>query len=82
MARPNRLVEIELERGEKLDTLIPRLLNELGSMPAVAQDLGITMQTVFKWCKENGVEKRVTWAKVKPKKGALPTREERMVGVA
>lgn len=71
MARPNRLVEIEQERGEKLDKLIPRLLNDLGSMPAVAQELGTTLQTIFKWCKENGIEKQVTWGKPKSKKGAM-----------
>lgn len=61
MARPNRLKEIEQEQGEALETLIPRKLNELGTMDAVARELGTTLQTVYGWCKQNGVEKRVVW---------------------
>lgn len=61
MARPNRLKEIEQEQGETLETLIPRKLNELGTMDAVARELGTTLQTVYGWCKQNGVEKRVIW---------------------
>jgi hypothetical protein len=63
MARPNRLPEIEQEHGEKLDTLIPRLLNELGTMPAVAAHLGTTLQTIANWCAANGIEKHITWVK-------------------
>jgi hypothetical protein len=61
VARPNRLKEIEQERGEALDTLIPRMLNRLGTMRAVAHELGTTEQTVFLWCKEHGVEKEYRW---------------------
>lgn len=61
MARPNRLREIENERGEKLETLIPRMLNELGTMRAVAQELGTTEPTVFIWCKEHQVVKEFRW---------------------
>lgn len=66
MARPNRLKEIEQERGESLDTLIPRLLNELGTMEAVAGELGTSFQTIFYWCQRNGIQKRVTWFKAEP----------------
>jgi hypothetical protein len=63
MARPNRLKEIEEEQGEALGTLIPRMLNELGTMTAVAQELGTTMQTIFYWCRDNGIEKKTVWLK-------------------
>ncbi len=66
MARAHRLREIEQERGESLDTLIPRLLNELGTMDAVARELGTTYVTIFYWCQRNGVQKRVTWFKTEP----------------
>ena len=63
MAKPHRLKEIEQERGEPLEVLMLRLLNEKGSMPAVASELNTTLQTVYNWCKENGVEKQVIWKK-------------------
>jgi hypothetical protein len=63
MPRPNRLKEIEREYQQPLDKLILRLLNELGSIPAVARHLDTTTQTIFLWCQANHVEKRITWHK-------------------
>lgn len=64
MARPNRMAEIEREYGEPLETLIPRLLNELGSMPLVAAHIGVSFHSLYLWCKANGVEKQVSWVVV------------------
>ena len=61
MARNYRLREIEQERGEPLLTLIPRRLNELGSMERVADEFGVHMNTILRWCKENGVERETTY---------------------
>lgn len=63
MARPHRLREIEREQGEALETLIPRLLNELGTMPAVCAYLNTTLQTIGNWCEANGWVKEITWVK-------------------
>jgi hypothetical protein len=63
MPKPGRLVEIEHEHNEPLATLIPRKLNELGTIEAVARELGTTYGTIFGWCKENRVRKQFTWIK-------------------
>lgn len=63
MAKPNRLKEIEAEYGEPLATLIPRLLNEYGSMPKVARVVDIGFDNLFRWCQDNGIEKQITWVK-------------------
>lgn len=64
MATPYRLKAIEEEHGKSLDVLIPELLNELGTMDAVARRLNTTSKTIYTWCKGNGVEKKVVWVKV------------------
>jgi len=53
--------QIETEQGEPLSTLIPRLLNEKGSIPAVARVIGVADRTLFMYCKRNGIRKRVVW---------------------
>lgn len=67
MARPYRLRDIEQEYGESLDTLIPRLLKELGTVEAVASRLNVASKTVFLWLQHNGFERQVTirWRKTK-----------------
>jgi hypothetical protein len=62
MAKPHRLKEIEQEFEEPLTTLIPRLLNELGTMQAVANHLGTTLQTIYGWCRDNNVVRQVRWS--------------------
>ena len=61
MAKPNRMKDIETEQVEALITLIPRLLNELGTMRAVAIKLGTTEATIWLWCQSNGVRKQYSW---------------------
>lgn len=65
MARPNRIRQIEEEWQESAETLIPRMLNDFGSMEAVARHLDTTIQTIYYWCKRHKLERRVTvtWVK-------------------
>lgn len=64
MPRPNRMAEIEREYGEPLKELIPRKLNEFGSMEAAAPHLGISFRRLYQWCKENGVVRHVEYVVV------------------
>lgn len=63
MAKPYRLKEIEQAHGVPLETLIPDLLNRLGTQKAVADHLGVSQATISVWCQENGYEARVVWEK-------------------
>lgn len=60
MARPNRLKDIEREWNEPLETLVPRLLNEHGTIVAVALVLKVSFSTLWHWCDDH-VEKRNMW---------------------
>lgn len=62
MAKPNRRKEIEQEWGEPGETLLPRLLNEHGSMPEVARIVGMGFDNFYYWCKDLGIEKSITWS--------------------
>lgn len=62
MARKDRLPEIEREYGEPLSQLIPRVLNEEGSMEMAARKLGVHSRTIYRWCEMNGVRRRVVYA--------------------
>jgi len=61
MAKPGRMKEVEAEQGEQLITLIPRLLNEKGSIPAVARVIGVADRTLFIYCQRNGIRKQCVW---------------------
>jgi len=61
MGKPHRLPEIEKEYGEPLETLIPRRLNELGNMQAVAVELGVSMSALAQWCSRNNVKRRFVY---------------------
>ena len=51
--RPNRLKEIAKNSyGETLDTLIPRVLREEGSISGAALKLGVNRNTVRYWIKK------------------------------
>lgn len=52
MARKDRLKEIEKQRGP-LDTVIPPLVNELGSQKAAAEKLGVSQSAISLWLKLN-----------------------------
>ena len=59
-----RQEEKDRRRNEIIDAA-EALYREVGwdavTMDAVARELGTTLQTVYGWCKQNGVEKRVVW---------------------
>lgn len=57
MARPYRMREIAREQGEPLVTLVPRVLNETGTIRAAALRLGVSPRNLYRWCKRNRVEK-------------------------
>ena len=63
MAKAYRLKEIEAEHGERLETLIPRLLIQLGGQTAVAIHLGTSLKTIADWCEDNAVVKRPLWGR-------------------
>ena len=68
MAKPNRLVEIEANKG-KLKELIPNLINELGSAKAAAKLLGVTDSTISRWLKANGYKPKIVYIKSDERKG-------------
>lgn len=57
MAKRDRLLEIEKERGEPLRTLIPRLLNKYGKPADVAGELKCHPNTIRRWMKQEGVRR-------------------------
>ena len=42
------MLEVEQEHGELLETLLPRLYNEMG-FPAMVEELGINRSTLWYW---------------------------------
>lgn len=53
MATPNRLEAIAQEKDEPLEKMIPRLLEELGTMYLVAVELKVYPNTILGWLKRN-----------------------------
>lgn len=53
-----------LEKKYKLsaDVLIPALLTEHG-MEWLAEETGMTMATIWRWCKKHGIERHITYVK-------------------
>ena len=54
---PNRtpaMQEVEEARGERLEILIPRLINSIG-LTATATELGISESSVNYWCMKLGI---------------------------
>ena len=54
---PNRtpaMQEVEEARGERLEILIPRLINTIG-LTATATELGISKSSVNYWCMKLGI---------------------------
>lgn len=70
MARPNRLKEIEQEWNEPLETLVPRMLNEHGTIVDAAKALKVGFGTLWHWCDDH-VEKQNVWT-LKDGKDAIP----------
>jgi hypothetical protein len=42
------MLEVEQEHGEQLETLLPRLYNEMG-LPAMVEELGLNKSTLWYW---------------------------------
>ena len=54
---PNRtpaMLEVEEARGERLELLLPRLINSIG-LTATATELGISKSSVNYWCMKLGI---------------------------
>ena len=57
--KSKKMLEVEQEHGEQLETLLPRLYNEMG-FPAMVEDLGLNRSTLWYWFLKMGVRiKRV-----------------------
>lgn len=53
MAKPNRIRELEEKHGD-LSQVIPRLVNQVGSVKEAAKRLGVSDSTLSVWLKKNG----------------------------
>jgi hypothetical protein len=54
MAKPNRLAEIANQRGEQIHEMIPRAIEETGSIFQAAVSLGVSPISVPNRLKRNG----------------------------
>lgn len=63
-----RLPEISTERNEPLDTLIPRVIEDKGSILRAAMELGVAPTTIRYWLARNGLEVKVRQVVVVVKK--------------
>lgn len=52
MGRPNRLKELETEKGP-LETWLPTFVNGVGGAKAAARELGFSDSTIVQWLKRN-----------------------------
>lgn len=85
MPMPNKLQKQAIERGEPLETLIPRLLDELGTMYAVAVDLGVYPNTILNWLNKNNYRyntKKKAWMKKRTRKSPGPIEYQPLETVA
>jgi hypothetical protein len=55
---PRKLQIIAKEQGEPLDTLIPRLIEEYGTVYKVAVHLGVYPNTIRNWLMRSGYQQR------------------------
>lgn len=63
MAKPNRMEEIEREYGESRETLLPRILNECGTMEAAALKLKISFRNLYEHCDRLGIKRKSTYVR-------------------
>ena len=52
--KSKKMLEVEQEQGELLETLLPRLYNEMG-FPAMVEELGISKSTLWYWFMKVGM---------------------------
>ena len=57
MGKTKQMLRVEKEHGEKLETLMPRLINDWGSSSAATR-MGISNSLVGYWCMKLGIIKR------------------------
>ncbi len=62
MAAPNQRMKIETEYGEKMETLLPRMANELGSLTAVARAWNLSLTAIYKWSVAIGMARVCVYA--------------------
>lgn len=55
MARSNRLIDKARQIGEPLESLIPRLIEEEGSIYRAALALGVTPNSIQYWLRKNNL---------------------------
>jgi len=55
---PNQRKRLEKRYGQPIEQLLPRLANQYGSLDAVAEHLGYSRQTLWKWAREIGMERQ------------------------
>lgn len=61
MAKPNKLLDIERERGD-LHQVIPALVNQNNGLQTVAaRILGVSAVTISLWLKKNGYRPVTRW---------------------
>ena len=46
--KSKKMLEVEEKHGEQLETLLPRLYNEMG-LPAMVEELGLNKSTLWYW---------------------------------
>jgi predicted transcriptional regulator len=63
VATPYRIRAVEREHATPIDTLIPDLVNALGSQKAAAARLGLSQATISTWLKEHGYIARIIYTK-------------------
>ena len=57
MGKTKQMLRVEKQYGEKLETLMPRLINDWGSSDAASR-MGISTSLVGYWCMKLGITKR------------------------
>lgn len=72
MAYPNLYRQIEQQYGEPMETLLPRMCNELGTWEAVANQWQVSIQTIWKWGRRIGL--RCVWVANKKPVTGKPTK--------
>lgn len=55
-------LRIETEYGETMETLLPRMANELGSLTAVARQWNLSLTAIYKWSKDIGMDRVCVYA--------------------
>lgn len=53
MAETHKLLKLAVEVGERLETLIPRTLEEKGTVLQTAYALGVYPASIYNWLKKN-----------------------------